>query len=206
MLVPIEKREGTVDKLIRHYKAIEARKIDLKELKLHKMVGKEAIGLKIKELLIENIMQIIEENKLDPEYNMYSTISKVKTNARKGKVTKVDRKKLTDAGIVTEEDLMPIEKQSYARRTIMHLQALIDSGIDVENLSLTKSIDRKMVNLKLEELAIDNIEEIIKKYNLDPKIVLQSGKGHIRDKFYNDRGKLTVDEIRDAKKIPRTYC
>lgn len=199
--MPFKERDYSIDKMIRHYKAIVIDN-DIPIKGICKTIGRATRGRAIEEIDIPNISVLIEEYNLDPKYNIYSSRQNWIYRARSGKLKEEDVKKLLDIGILTEEMLVPSnQRESRASKVIRHCKALTDRKINIQNLQLLRTINEKQVSLKLHELEIENIEEIINEDELDRDFDLRTQIAWIR-KNYNS-GELTEEEAKEAESLPR---
>ena len=205
MLIPLDERnngETLFDKLVRHYKVIVIdNKIPLS--KLLKKVGKQSRGRTIDEISVPNIQELIEQHNLDPDYNLYLSKQNFTDRARHGKLGEREVQQLLAWGIVTEEQLIPLDKREKNRRAeniIKHCKALADRNIDITNLQLM----RQQTALELYKLDIENIEGIIEEDRLDRNFILREAISWLRKEY--SKGTLTEEETRVAENIPRiTY-
>lgn len=120
----------------------------------------------LRDIADERIDEIIEKYNLDSNFQIGKQIDKMMNNVKE--FSDEDKKRVEKLGIEK------VRRRNYEvdkdRDEALRILELLDKeGADVSSLSPKRKINGKKVFRILKELRVNNIDEIIEKYNLDPE-------------------------------------
>lgn len=185
--------ENTIERTLDILEILKKEGIDISKITLNK--GEGDILLKELEHQGIDIMPIIEKYKLNPEYPIGESIRKVRLGYRRKRYTMTDkaRKKAETLGILS--------KKTSITELIEILEILKKEGIDVRKISFSKKVNGKSEPVKLSDIKYVGVDinEVIKKYSLNPNYLIGS-KLHALWASYNSVGNCVISE-EEKKKV-----
>ena len=200
--IGIIKNESVIQEGIRICKILSENGVRFKKLQIsNNKEGKNSFIL-LKEIKQEgiDINRIIEENNLNPDYDIgkkIDDIRKVYTGARRGSMTNEEKQ--------TAEKIEIVKKESLSQETIRYCRTLIKNNIDINHIPLYTKIgdeEKKWTVLgDFKKYGVD-IDKICQENDLDINFVFGYRLSRLRS-LYNEsiQGKLTKSERKEVEEL-----
>ena len=144
-----------------------------------------------------DIGKIIEENGLDPEFPYGQRISGIRLAYNgKGcyKITEAEKQEVRELGILSEDS------KSVVTQILEIARVLKANGVDLNKIKLTKSENRKPINLLLGEIEQEGIDigKIIEENGLNPEFPYGVRFKYLKEVYKNGLGYKMTEEERSA--------
>ena len=196
--------QTAVSKILEVAKILKANGADLSKIQLSSGSAERQRYILLKEIKQEgiDIGKIIEENGLDPEFPYGKRIKSVQY-AYRGQggysITEDEKKEARELGLI------PIKNKSVISQTLEILKILIENGVDLNNIQLSREGEgKKRQYILLKEIKQEGIDigKIIEENGLDPEFPY--GRRIIILRLAcNDKGeiKITESEKQEAREL-----
>ena len=177
--------------------------VNLSQIQLSKKINEKRRRILLKEIEKKgiDIKKIIEENRLDGEFRIGQqiiTLRQAYNNKGECTITEEEKKLAERLGLIESN------KKNVLSETLEICKILKERGIDLSEIQLSKSINRKRKYILLKEIEQDgiDIQKIIKENELNGKFKLGENISRLRV-AYNGNGiyEITEKEKKLAKEL-----
>lgn len=185
-------KSNIIDSTLQIARILQENGIDLKKIQIKKSVNGKVIYTLLKDINQKgiNIEKVIKENNLDENFHFGIGLMCIR-QACKGTgsyvITQYEEAEAKQLGLCKEDNRTFDDILKIA-------EILKQNGVNLRQLQLSKKINGEIKYLKLKELKQIgiNIEEIIKKYNLDGELCFGLKFMHLKQSYYeNMKYKIT---------------